>query len=162
VRAELVRRRSACLEIEAPPRLARVISSAGLAPTVAAEWRAPKTRWQYAVGVIAIAASASLFFISRGGDTVAAAATSSPTAALHQPALQADAIATPAPATPVAVVAAEPAVVEPIKLTPARPSRATTTGRSTSMAYRPSSRKAPVAPRRATKIDPDGTLDPYR
>jgi len=35
-------------------------------------------------------------------------------------------------------------------------------GRSTTMAYRPPTRNAPVAPRRATKIDPDGTIDPYR
>jgi hypothetical protein len=65
-----------------------------------------------------------------------------------------DALATAQPSLP-----ATPARVKRISTPPAP--RASTS-RSTAMAHRSSTRKVPVAPRRATKIDPDGTIDPYR
>ncbi len=170
VRAELHRRRNAFVEatlatpipVEAP-RAARLISSAGLAPTIQAERRVRRNRWQYAVGVAAIVASATMFLISRGGDSSAAAGTLAP--ATHADSalvstIPAESLAASAPVasiTPPHTVQAVTATPRPVRI-----SLPSTTSRSSSMAYRPSSRKAPVAPRRATKIDPDGTLDPYR
>ncbi len=170
VRTELHRRRNAfvaatLVSVEAP-RAARMVSSRGLAPTIDATAVVNK-RWQYAVGVLAIVASATLFLISRTGDSAAATAA--------QPAeVRAAGAATVQPPTPAATHAtATHPTPEPEATVPAtrsalqatRPTVRPTTlsaSRFTSMAHRPSSRKAPVAPRRATKIDPDGTLDPYR
>jgi len=56
----------------------RVISSAGLAETVrASSWQGGAKRWQFAVGLCALAASGMLFWVSRVGDRSAAAATTS-------------------------------------------------------------------------------------
>src|SRR5262249_10318778 len=77
VRDELAGRRLAAAPRGSHHRIAtpidaarpRVISSAGLAATErapSAEWRPPGARrWQYTVGVFALAASATLFWISR-------------------------------------------------------------------------------------------------
>jgi type IV secretory pathway VirJ component len=141
-----------------------------------AEWReAPSKRWTYAVGSLAIIASLTMFLVSRTVDSTANAATTldpAPSeiagAAQHRPAgvitLDAASVAAHAPAsetiTPPNLVVSTP----PIEVTPVAKKMAprTPTSRSTSMAHRSSTRKVPVAPRRATKIDPDGTIDPYR
>ena len=56
----------------------RVISSAGLAATERADWQPRGTkRWQYALGIAALATSGVLFWVSRIGDRTANAATTS-------------------------------------------------------------------------------------
>jgi len=53
----------------------RVVSSMAIARTESAAWQSGTKRWQYAVGVLALAASGLLFSISRIGDHTAIAAT---------------------------------------------------------------------------------------
>jgi len=82
VRGEFARRCSAhaaprhrtATPIDASPPN-RVISSAGLAATERAAWQPRNhTRWQYALGIAAVAASGLLFWVSRIGDRTASAA----------------------------------------------------------------------------------------
>ena len=144
-----------------PARLPRLRSEAGLAPTQRASlsgvpsWRAESKRWQYVVGAVALAASATMLLVSRSGDgNTASASTISAPATREQ---------APAPA-PALAVHDEPVAVTPPNLveeTPTPVVRKPAT-RSTRTQRTSPSREAPVAPRRAAKIDPDGTLDPYR
>jgi hypothetical protein len=94
-----------------------------------------------------------MFLLSRGGDT--AAASTAESARLHQ---RAPASIAPAPAAPTPIAVTPPNVVDQMDPTPAveRPAPRAKSHRT------PSSHKAPVAPRRQAKIDPDGTLDAYR
>ncbi|HEU0033660.1 MAG TPA: serine/threonine-protein kinase [Kofleriaceae bacterium] len=181
---------SAKIEVMAPrlpPQTPRLGTNPGLAPTLAAEEPHRGHRWQWAVGALAIVASAAMFLLSRGGDSAAAAALGTSDVRdireMRSDTWKLDAPAPPRAAQPPVVtpaVASDTVTAELIdaslddvvipdadstKNPPARKpptSRATKHDRSTSMAYRPSTRKDPVAPRRATKIDPDGTIDPYR
>jgi serine/threonine protein kinase len=83
IRAEFDRRRHAhavprhrtATPIDAS-RPNRILSS-GLAATERAEWQPASKRWQYALGVAALAASGMLFWVSRIGDRTANAATTS-------------------------------------------------------------------------------------
>jgi len=160
VRGELVQQASNVTTIAALPRVARRISSAGLAACERPRRDGAK-RWQYVAGVLAIVASATMFLISRTGDSAAATATplairADLTAVAASPAR--------APTTPPNMVAFTPMTVVTRAAHIVRPSPAprASTQRSTPTVHRSSSRRAPVTPRRATKLDPDGTFDPYR
>lgn len=183
VRDELVRRRQATGAlpraitarpvIEAPHRISahRISSSTGLAATDLAAsqpvvWQSGTRRWQYAVGVFALAASAMLFWISRVGDRAAAAATNpegSEVGLVQGPEVmpQPAPVAAPAPVAintepaPAPQAAARPAPVR-VELTP--PAR-TTTPRATTTRSMP--KKPAAAPRRGSKVDPDGTFSVY-
>ena len=192
IRAELDRRRNT---VRATPRHRtatpvdasrpnRVISSAGLAETVrASSWRSGTKRWQFAVGLCALAASGMLFWISRVGDRSASAATTPELTAgsgivgVSEP-ITADraaahAVRTPGPREELATDEARDAVaprrttavrvipvaarVEPLSGHAESPARTT---RPTATRSAPS-RPTPAAPRRGAKVDPDGTFDPY-
>jgi serine/threonine-protein kinase len=141
------------------PRATRLRSEAGLAPTeeasVSRTWKPEKKRWQYVVGAAALAASAAMFLLSRDSET--AAASTAEAARIDQRAPASIAVKAEAPIAPTAAVT-PPNIVDQMDPTPtverrtprAKPHRTS------------SSRKAPVAPRRQAKIDPDGTLEPYR
>jgi serine/threonine-protein kinase len=78
VRAELARRRRESIEPARPaapsePRSSRFASTPGLAPTEPVHWRSTSKRWHVAVGAFALAASATMFAISRDPETAAAA-----------------------------------------------------------------------------------------
>ncbi len=189
VRNELHRRRSANLSIAMdtvmpalPARATRLGSAAGLAATEMVMEQAPR-RWQFALGAFALVASTMLFLISRAGDSRAASAATTTGAAYVRTdtTLQHELAQRPSLATPVAAPADAPAALAEVAIedvplaveeTPApikqvtkvakKPAPRVSTARSTAMAHRSSTRKDPVAPRRATKIDPDGTIDPYR
>ena len=183
VRAELESRRQALAEnaldvVAIAPITPRTIirpPSAGLAPTLpsdSADWRVlePRTkRWQWALGAAALVVGFAMFFITRSGDTQAAAAATKPEITQQSPTqtpaplvtsetLAVRDIAPPpaselAPVTPTPLPAASPAPVENAARTSTRPSRV----------QNAPARKAPVAPRRPAKpIDPNGTIDPYR
>jgi serine/threonine-protein kinase len=174
VREELERRRQSAAT--APPRTVVPIeapqaSGLMLAPTepgASAEWRQPSRRWQYAVGVLALVASATMFLISRTDNQIADAATPRPSDLPDAAQLPADEasdveiipavaagtapppnlVATAAAATTPPAPRAKPPKVQPPAVRPER--------------TRKHARKVTVAPHRARKLDPDGTLDPYR
>ena len=163
VRDELEARREqvgAAGEPESPIRLSRRISAPALAPTEPAMYERRKP-WQFVVGALAIAASATMFVITRDSDSAAATRPSAAVIDTTATAAAAPQIAPPpAPIAEARMVAARPAgVVEhadvvvdhaPARAKPTRP-------------HHHASRKAPVTPRRvALPLDPDGTLDPYR
>ncbi len=197
VRDELMRRRLAHdfpRQITATPidssRPYRKISSAGLAATDLAGSQPGldghghgTKRWQFAIGALALAASAMLFWISHEGDQAAAASTTTaepgtlhvaphpPSAATPDAIAVADQVAPAAnPELPQVADADKPgsdaaarapgvrrASQAPTQLPAARPtSRPTTSPRAAT------ARPAPVAPRRGDKVDPDGTFDVYR
>jgi hypothetical protein len=166
----------------------RAVSSPGLS-AIEPVWRHGSRRWQYAVGVSALIASALLFWTSRSGDRIADAATP---AALEQ-ALQTTGAAgsigaagslgaagaiVAAPEVPGSVEiemppdAADEAArararrvrIEPIGTPPSPASRAAPvrpTPSARSAAPRPQAHSSPAAPRRGAKVDPDGTFDAY-
>lgn len=82
----------------------------GFSPTEPAPWPASNRRWHVAVGVLAIAASASMFVLARSADHASAAATARERAA---PDVATSSEVAPRPATP-----ATPTTIDP------RPSRA--------------------------------------
>jgi eukaryotic-like serine/threonine-protein kinase len=188
VRAELERRKQqasgAPLSVPSIPN--RPSSSGELAPAVSGTWQAGTRPWQYAVGMAALIAAALLFWISRAGDQAANAATASaddaqplgdeiaPAASLtpepepEPEPERARAAAAPRPrpidvedrsagrAAPADVAAksrAKPRAVSPVR---AKPLRHAQTSASVSL------QKPVVVPRRGAKVDPDGTLEPYR
>ena len=148
VRMELARR---CDQHAAavPPATPRS-STADLAPSAP-----PPHRWQYAVGVLALAASGLLFLLSRASDSRAASAAtvSGPVDVRGDPTSE---LAAPRATAPVEAPTKHDRVVADVEAAPLAHENATRP--------RASSRRAPAAPRRApTKIvDPDGTIDPYR
>jgi len=196
VRDELERRRQAhgldapCHATATPVDTSqphRVISAAGLAPTELAAWRPGTKWWQYALGAFALAASATLFWLSRVVDQSASAATAdasvrpadhhlaSPrvgslggnavTGAAQPMVSDIELRVNPAldaagPPKQVAVrrlpVAAHPEVV------PSRPSPVRATPPRATALPQPPARNSPAAPRRRARVDPDGTLEPYR
>ena len=142
------------------PSRTRLRSQAGLAPTehasISGEWTPPRKRWQYVVGAAALAASTVMFLVTRGGDTASASTVNASGIRSDQ---VAPALATQEPPAPSPTDAVTPPnIVDQMDPTPAieRPASRAKTLRTSS------SRKAPVAPRRQAKIDPDGTLEPYR
>jgi len=190
IRGELGRHRAETASVEpmAMPRLPAHATRLGseVPPAEIADAMAPR-RWGYAIGAFALVASATLFLVMRAGDSRAATAASSSAGyvrtdtSLQHELARARAIASPpvtarAPAVEVelaAIDAAAPAfetilaTAAPIEPPPTtkvvkKPASRASALRSTSMAHRSSTRKVPVAPRRATKIDPDGTIDPYQ
>ncbi|MGN6111287.1 MAG: serine/threonine-protein kinase, partial [Kofleriaceae bacterium] len=57
-----------------PARPSRRRATSGLAPTEPAAWRPAPQRWPYALGALALVASAALYVVSRTGDSSAAVA----------------------------------------------------------------------------------------
>ena len=181
LRSALDRRRHTTIPPAVPEPVAavdsvkRVVSYVGRAPTEPAG-RALVRRWRYAAGAAALVASAGLFAFTRASSAPEAAAAAAAIAApmpvepeidrAIDRAIQSEPLAAAPAAAPVEL----PALAlpdSPVATAPAQPAKRAepprpSNGRSTTMAYRPPTRNAPVAPRRATKIDPDGTVDPYR
>ncbi|HET9622510.1 MAG TPA: serine/threonine-protein kinase [Kofleriaceae bacterium] len=180
VREELQRRRAAVMprlptaQPLDPDRPLRSPSSAGFAQTERADaWRPASKRWQYAVGGFAIVASAAMFWLSRLGDRPASAATTE--AAIAAPVeIHAASSAHVLPPEVAPAPSASDDVTPDVELRPAiatsadlaaraKPAAAhVTPPRPTVSRPAPAVRKAPVAPRRGSKVDPDGTLDVYR
>jgi serine/threonine protein kinase len=173
----------------------RVSSAPGLAATEVAAWSTGDAhhtrakRWQYTVGICALAASGLLFWISRIGDHPANAATAP---AITERADRASIATSPAPtvvatesvpsANMSAAARAELLSVagphatgngatraELVSVTATRPvtrsleSRVSPAAKARPTASRsaPAVRPAPAAPRRGAKVDPDGTFEPY-
>jgi len=168
-----------------PPLSIRRASADAHAPTSPAHERPRTWPWRYVVGGLAIACCLALFLLSRGGDPIASAA-SPPAAALETPAGPTAAPPTPAVAlAPAALPAAAPALFRDFtvisdgdgahasppapagKLRPradaTRPHRPAVAARGAAASPTPVQlRRVPAAPRRGGKLDPDGTIDPYR
>jgi len=138
---------------EPAARSTRLRSQAGLAQTERASasttWRTGSKRWQYVVGAVALAASVSMLLLSRTGDSKAAAASAT------APAVRSDRIEPITAAGPPRAIT-PPNIVDQVDQVD-RPAPTKTKRQRTSP-----SRRAPVAPRRAAKIDPDGTLEAYK
>jgi hypothetical protein len=161
-------------------RFAERVSAEAHAPTRPAEWQRPTHHWRYVVGCLAILGCVALFVLTRGADPAAASPSAAaetsedfqasvPSAApalpAQKPALELAAL--PGAAAPVEVVASEPPAppVAPkiVRQAPAKAAphtRPAPTARSHQGAA--PNRRAPASPRRNPKIDPDGTIDPYR
>jgi eukaryotic-like serine/threonine-protein kinase len=174
VRSELERRRyqvGVTPVPEVPVRVSRRLSVHALAPTAPASFDRHRP-WQFVIGALAVAASVTMFLITRDTDSDAAPR---PTAALvdtvipHShapivaPRIDAPRIDAPLPAPAPVALAVE---VSPL---PAAPAHApvvithATHASSRSHGMHHASRKAPVTPRRVSlPLDPDGTVDPYR
>lgn len=153
------------------------ISSAGLAPTMPADsasWsRTPRaTRWQIALGGLAVVGALAMFLVTRGAEPQIAAAETRPAETGDATATErAPATVTTAIADPVADAAAPitPPNLAPIVMSGSPDATADApppTRRRAASAHRttpPTTRKAPATPRRAAaRIDPDGVIDPYR
>ncbi len=153
VRDELDRRRSGAVTPVPEPRISRKLSAPhALAPTELAmlERRRP---WQFVIGALAIAAAATMFVITRDSDSAAATPPAASLVGATTPKVPQLAPPVPEPIRVAPVVAAPPVVLvsAPVPRAPSHPH-----------ATHHASRKAPVTPRRAQPLDPDGTLDPYR
>jgi hypothetical protein len=137
----------------------------GFSPTEPAAWPNSSRRWHVAVGALAIAASATMFVLTREPERANAAAPShaaveqslehapvdtAPAQVVADHVAAPRAMAVPASAEPIPVVAppTEPPAIKPV--------HSSLKSRSTP------SRRSPVKPRRSPQpLDPDGTLDPY-
>jgi serine/threonine-protein kinase len=151
-----------------PAPEARWCSADAHAPTKPAQWRLRAPRWRYVAGALAIAGCVVMFLVSRGGDRVASAAEPSPA--------EAEALAAPTPVAAPPPEAPDGELAAPPMSLPARPEPSTGLLRSptrerphagkpaarTQPASAAQLRRAPAAPRRSAKLDPDGTIDPYR
>jgi hypothetical protein len=141
------------------PRCARWSSAPGLAPTEPASWRQRDRRWQFLIGAFALAASATMFVVTRDRDSAAAtqAATQAAPATAPEPAgstLRAD----PAPAV-VEIATDQRRSAIPAPSPKVQRPRAITVSHAVSHAHAP--HKPPVTPHRLVSLDPDGTIDPY-
>jgi serine/threonine protein kinase len=147
---------------EVPQRLSRRLSVHALAPTAPASL--DKSRpWQFVVGALAVAASVTMFLLTRDSDSDAAVR---PTAAILDTAAVTGPAPKPTPAPRIEPTSAPVAIAnEPIQAV-AVPAPVPTTAVAThepSHVMHHASRKAPVTPRRVSlPLDPDGTIDPYR
>jgi eukaryotic-like serine/threonine-protein kinase len=156
VRDELDQRRTP-MPAEPTMRVSRRLSAPhALAPTELAmlDRRRP---WHFVIGALAIAASATMFVLTRDTDS-AVAATRAPAAAIVETARPAPARLVQTDPPPPAPLPATPTVTAPIvrASAPVKHSHFHATQRHMS-------RKAPVTPHRAPlPLDPDGTLDAYR
>jgi serine/threonine-protein kinase len=139
----------------------------GFSPTEPAEWPESHRRWHVAIGALAIAASTTMFLLTRSTEPANAASkpdsigqvSASITAPAPAPA-QLE-LAPPAPAVGADVVV--PAVLLPGAEPPALKPAALRTNPRLKARSHLSSRKASVTPRRSLHpLDPDGTLDPYQ
>jgi serine/threonine protein kinase len=158
-RAELARRRrtlgSGARPVFPPSlrRRNRVVSPVELAGTIPPAYQPAGTRWQYTVGVVALAASALMFVASRF-DERHAEMTIAP---IDEPAVDGS---EPTSAIAPAAVANVASVAAPIDR--GTRSGAPETKRARAAApHRLSASRRSVGPRRAPSIDPDGTIDPY-
>jgi len=118
-------------------------------------------RWQYAVGAFAVAACAGMFAFVHEGDATPAVAPASrpppPVAIDVRPAVA------PPPQIRPAIAAPTPAVVRVAAPAGKPPAIRVDRPRRPWPAAAVSTRKAPVkSPRRAARLDPDGTLEAYR
>jgi eukaryotic-like serine/threonine-protein kinase len=164
VRSELQERKQV-VAAETPSRPVTIVPSLrksskhdianGFSPTEPAAWPHQSRRWHVAVGALALAASATMFVITREPERANAAA-------------PAHAVVETAPPTPVQPVAAPTAMAEhatpelmPVVAPPTEPP-AIKPVHPTIRSRSSSSRRTPVKPRRNVQpLDPDGTLDPY-
>jgi serine/threonine-protein kinase len=108
--------------------------------------------WQFVIGALAIAASATMFVLTRDSDSEAA----------PRPTAAAAVIAAPEPAP---IIELPPRVehVDLPAIAAAPPAPASHAPNRSHALVHHASRKAPVMPRRpAPPLDPDGTIDPYR
>lgn len=156
-----------------PPSLSRILSPAGFAPTEAVDQVTTHKRWQFAVGAFALVASAMMILLSRDGDTQSANAESTVPEQVEPAPAPAHEPPTPTVVSDVAIEtleaadAAEPTAeptpdVAPATTTLPTTRRAPTTRPVPRATTQRSTRTPTVLPRRAAKIDLDGTLDPYR
>jgi len=174
------------LEVPAP---VPVVAPAERAPTRHTGWRATAARWPYAVSAFALAASAVVLGVARTGGESASAATVVDERAVHgavgrivlpvaldrgAAALAAQSMVSDFELIPKS--ASPSAVPMPVRFpTPPAPTRTEPTAEAPSPAVRAVSRstshpsphptparKPPSTPHRRSKLDPDGTLDPYR
>jgi serine/threonine protein kinase len=137
----------------------------GFSPTEPAAWPQTGRRWHVAIGALAIAASATMFLLTRSTEPADAAAPKR--AAVEQVTATTDVVTAPSPIEP----AIEPEITAPAHAAgtdivravapAAEPKLQPAVMRSNHAVKRSSSRKAPVKPRRVQPVDPDGTLDPY-
>jgi serine/threonine-protein kinase len=181
VQHEPVERGSGRIATSLPAVLRRASSkhdvANGFSPTLpAVDWPDGRRRWHVAIGALAIAASATMFLLTRSADQADAAAPKRdanveqvsidtvPERSLIEPSPapsvdpQIDTHAVDAHAGAADIIpAVAPARAEPPAIKPTVLRNSAATKRSQS-----SSRKVPVKPRRNLQpIDPDGTLDPY-
>jgi len=128
-------------EVTRTPRWA---SAPGLAPTEPAAWQRRGRRWQFVVGALALAASATMFVLTR--DTESDAAPAPPPVAVEQ-------VATPDADTPAAEARepAPPPAAAPVEA-PAKKVEA---------ARKIHHHTLPAKPRRDASHDPDGTIEAY-
>jgi eukaryotic-like serine/threonine-protein kinase len=159
-----------------PPlrRSSRHDAANGFSPTEPAAWPPTRRRWHVAIGALAIAASTTMFLLTRETERAnaaspkrdvvvdqvdqvdQAAATTDHVTAAPPVAPPAPAMHTQAGATDI-IPAVAPARAEPPAIKPTALRNSAASKRSSS-----SSHKVPVKPRRNLEpIDPDGTLDPY-
>jgi serine/threonine-protein kinase len=183
VRAEFVRRRqppsASCVAVTTP-RPSTPGASLSVVLATAPDCQPGTRPWQYAVGVFALVAAALLFWISRAGDHAAIAGASAATAEVAPAAPPAGDLTQPAPlagdpipvqlaieseaTVPIAIPAPPPqmelvSVMPPaVALPTARPAKHRPARAS---APHPAPERKPAVPRRGTKVDPDGTLEPY-
>jgi len=165
VRSELERR---CLQVgvtpiaETPVRVSRHISVHPLAPTAPASFERGRP-WQFVVGALAVAASVTMFLITRDAESDAAtrpAATIVDTALPSTHAVDTAPRIDPPPAPAPVALAVD---TTPPTAAPAQAPVIVTHASSRSPVVHHASRKAPVTPRRVSlPLDPDGTVDPYR
>jgi serine/threonine-protein kinase len=169
VRAELATRKQEVAE-RTSTRIATVLPplrrsskhdlANGFSPTEPAAWPQSSKRWHVAIGALALAASATMFLLTRNTESADAAA---PKHSIVEQVSTTDTVSAPSPVAPTpapqdivpVVLPAETATpaIQPAVLRSSAASKARTSS---------SSRKAPVKPRRGLQpVDPDGTLDPY-
>jgi serine/threonine-protein kinase len=138
----------------------------GFSPTEPAAWPQSSKRWHVAVGALALAASATMFLLTRNTESADAAA---PKPAVVEQVSTTDTVSAPSPVAPTPASQAGaaddivPAVLPAQAATPAiQPAVLRSSAASKARTSSSSSRKAPVKPRRGLQpVDPDGTLDPY-
>ncbi len=172
IRAELEQRKhDAGINDEHPGRPVTVFPStrrsnrfiapaAGLAPTEKAdEWpEATPRRWHLALGALAIAASALMFLLSRDTDHASAAAALPAASAAIAPNVSVRQVAAES-APPVEVETAQLPTGDTLVVT--RPVAAPTAQKPVKHTT-PRIRANQAKPRLSSKLDPDGTIDPYR
>jgi hypothetical protein len=150
VRDELDRRRSQPIAVPRAATAGALELQAFAAPLIVVPRVAhPKHRWQWFVGVAAVATSVMLFVVSQVVDTASATASTlgdMPTLLAPTPVeVEVEAVAPLAPAVEPAPALVREVITKPI----AKP-------------VKPTKKQALAAPRRNAKLDPDGTYDPYK
>jgi serine/threonine-protein kinase len=153
---------------EVPVRVSRRLSVHALAPTAPASFERHRP-WQFVIGALAVAASVTMFLITRDTDSDAAPRpaaaivdTALPNTHTPGPIVEPRRVELPAPAPVALAVDTTPLPLAPAAA-PAQEPVIIRHASSRSPVMHHASRKAPVTPRRVSlPLDPDGTVDPYR